>query len=106
MKGPKQILTNGKIYLQDTLFNGKSFWFILFLTLLAVLSIRASHSVDEKVLEISVLKNNLKELEAEYLESKSKLMQLGMESQVLERGKELGLQSSSEPPKKIVLDVD
>jgi hypothetical protein len=29
-----------------------------------------------------------------------------MESQVLERGKELGLQSSSEPPKKIVLDVD
>ena len=71
MKGPKQILTNGKIYLQDTLFNGKSFWFILFLTLLAVLSIRASHSVDEKVLEISVLKNNLKELEAEYLESKS-----------------------------------
>ncbi len=106
MKGPKQLLLTGKKYLQDKLFDGRSFWFVLFLTLLAVLSIRASHSVDEKVLQISVLKNDLKELEAEYLESKSKLMQLGMESQVLERGKELGLQSCEEPPTKMIVEVE
>ena len=99
-------MSNGRTYLQDNLFDSKNYWFILFLTLLAVLSIRASHSVDEKVLEISVLKNDLKELEAEYLESKSKLMKLGMESQVIERGEALGLTPSEEPPKKIILDVE
>ncbi|MCT4622645.1 MAG: FtsL-like putative cell division protein [Schleiferiaceae bacterium] len=106
MKSVKNIANSTKNYLQDRFFQGRSFWFVLFLTLLAVLSIRAGHSVDEKVLEISTLKNDLKELEAEYLESKSKLMQLGMESQVLEKGKSLGLQSCEEPPQKIVLKVE
>ncbi len=52
--------------------------FILFLTLLTVLAIRSGHSVDEKVHEISNQKKQLKELQAEYIESKSKLQQLGM----------------------------
>ena len=105
MTKPKELLLSGKTYLQDQLFHGKSFWFILFLTLLAVIAIRASHSVDEKVLKISVLENNLKELEAEYLESKSKLMQLGMESQVTEKGKDIGLIPSSEPTQASISEM-
>lgn len=80
--------------------------FILFLTLLTILSIRAGHSIDEKVHEISKKKKKLKELQAEYIESKSKLQQLGMESQVIEKANELGLIESKTPPSKIVVEVD
>ena len=80
--------------------------FILFLTLLAILSIRSGHSVDEKVHEISKKQKDLKELQAEYIESKSKLQQLGMESQVVEKANELGLVESETPPSKIVVELD
>ncbi len=103
MKSPKNIRTSIGNYLSENVFSGRSFGFVIFLTFLAVLSIRAGHSVDEKVLEIARLEDQLQELEAEYLESKSDLMLLGMESQVLEKGEELGLVASKEPPVKIVL---
>ena len=103
MKSPKNIRNSVGNYLRDNVFSGRSFGFVIFLTGLAVLSIRAGHSVDEKVLEISILEDNLKELEAEYLESKSNLMLLGMESQILEKGEAMGLQACDEPPIKIIL---
>lgn len=80
--------------------------FIVFLTFLLVLSIRSGHSVDEKVHEISKQKKTLKELQAEYIESKSKLMQLGMESHVVEKAEAHGLVESETPPQKIVVDVE
>ena len=80
--------------------------FILFLTLLTILSIRSGHSIDEKVHEISKQEKTLKELQAEYIESKTKLMQLGMESHVIKRAEVLGLVESENPPIKIITEIE
>jgi len=103
MKSPKNIRASIGNYISVNVFSGRSFGFVIFLTILAVFSIRAGHSVDEKVLEIARLEDKLKELEAEYLESKSDLMLLGLESQILDKGAKMGLQPSEKPPVKIVL---
>ena len=86
--------------------NTRQIPFALFLSLLAIIAIRSGHSVDEKVHEISRLESQLKELEAEYLESKSKLMQLGMESEVIRRGTQQGLIPSQEPPQKLIVEIE
>jgi hypothetical protein len=92
-------------YLKGVL-NSQQIPFILFLSVLAIFSIRSGHSVDEKVHEISKLESELKELEAEYLESKSMIMQLGMESEVIKQGLKQGLIQSEEPPIKLVSESD
>lgn len=77
--------------------------FIGFITFLGLVSIKCSHSADSKVMEISRLTNQMKELEAEHIETKSRLMQLGMEGKVIEEAAALGLKESKTPPQKIVL---
>ncbi len=81
----------------------KALPFALFLTGIAMIAIRCSHSADKKVVEINELRNEMKELEAEHRESQNKLMELGMESKVLEKAQKIGLEESKTPPKKIVI---
>lgn len=76
--------------------------FGVFLTGLALLSIKCSHSADLKAVQIGRLTQTMKELEAEHIETKSRLMQLEMESHVIKKAVEMGFQESTEPPKKII----
>jgi hypothetical protein len=75
--------------------------FILFLAFLAILSIRSSHSADKKVHEISRLRKELKNVSSDYIETRSRLMEASIESEVLERAAELGLKRQIQPPIRI-----
>ena len=77
--------------------------FVLFLGGLAAISIYSSHSADSKVYTMSKLRNEMKELNSDYIETRSKLMEVSSETKVLNRAKQLGLIRKENPPIKIVL---
>ncbi len=63
--------------------------------------IASSHSADRKVHEIAQLNNEVKELRSKFMDGRSKLMRLKMESSIQKKMAEKGLKSSEIPPKKI-----
>ena len=79
----------------------KNWKMILFISVLAIFMIASSHSADEKVYEIARLKNEVNELRSAFIDGRSKLMRLKMESVVVSKMKEKGLSPSVIPPKKI-----
>jgi cell division protein FtsL len=80
--------------------------FMGYLTALALIAIKCAHSADEKVMRINDLRSEMKELEAEFMETKGQLEELNMESKVIQRAEKLGLQEAQTPPKKIVIETD
>ncbi|MFD2726914.1 FtsL-like putative cell division protein [Hyunsoonleella rubra] len=81
----------------------KNWRIIIFISVLAVVMIASSHSADKKVYEIANLENEVKKMRSEFVEGRSKLMRLKMESAVVLKMKEKGLESSVIPPKKIII---
>jgi len=79
----------------------KNWRFIIFISVLAIIMIASSHSADKKVYDIARLKNEVKEMRSAFVDGRSKLMRLKMESHVNGVMKEKGLQPSVIPPKKI-----
>lgn len=79
----------------------KNWRMILFVSGLAIVMIASSHSADKKVYEIAKLKNEVNELRSIFIEGRSKLMRLKMESVVVVKMQKKGLSSSLIPPKKI-----
>lgn len=79
----------------------KNWRFIIFLSFLAVVMIASSHSADRKVHEIAQLNEEVKELRSEFVEGRTELMGLKMESYVRSKLSNRGLQPSDIPPKKI-----
>ena len=79
----------------------KNWRFILFISGLAIAMIASSHSADKKVYEIARLKNEVKEMRSAFVDARSKLMRLKMESQVITGMRYKGLAPSVIPPKKI-----
>ena len=75
--------------------------FILFISGLAIIMIASSHSADKKVYDIARLKNEVKEMRSAFVDGRSKLMRLKMESHVIAAMKDKGLMPSVIPPKKI-----
>ncbi|MEJ2112322.1 MAG: FtsL-like putative cell division protein [Flavobacteriaceae bacterium] len=92
-------ILKGKFLVSEDSF--KNWRAILFISTLAIIMIASSHSADKKVHEIARLDNEAKELKSAFLDSRSKLMKLKMESTVINKLKEKGLLSSVIPPKKI-----
>ena len=81
----------------------KNWRMILFISLLAVIMIASSHSADKKVHEIARLNNEVKELRSAFMDGRKKLMGLKMESSVIQKMAEKGLEPSVIPPKKIIV---
>ena len=79
----------------------KNWRLILFLSGLAIIMIASSHSADRKVHEIAKLGEEVKELRSAFVEGRSKLMKLKMESSVIKKLVGRGLSPSEIPPKKI-----
>lgn len=76
----------------------KSWPFILYLSLLALIMIASSHSADRKVHSIAKLRSQMKELNSEYIDTRSRLMIESMEYKVVQKAGELGLEKSDNPP--------
>ena len=79
----------------------KNWRFILFIVVLAIVMIANSHRFDEKVYKIADLTNEVKELRSEFVDRRSELMKLRMESTVSEKMEKRGIFSSQVPPQKI-----
>ena len=79
----------------------KNWKIILFISLLAVVMIASSHSTDKKVYEIDRLTDEVMELKSEFVDARSVVQQLRLESNVTEKVKDKGLLASTIPPKKI-----
>lgn len=92
-------ILKGKFLISDDSF--KNWRVILFISTLAIIMIASSHSADKKVHEIAQLNNEVKELRSAFVDGRSKLMRLKMESSVINKMKEKGISSSVIPPKKI-----
>jgi len=75
--------------------------FIVFLILVAILMIANSHNYEQKIYTISALESEVKELRAEFVDRRSELMELKMESTVSAKMEEREIFPSAVPPKKI-----
>jgi hypothetical protein len=79
----------------------KNWRFIIFFSVLAIVMIASSHSADKKVYEIARLKNEVSEMRSAFIDGRSRLMKLKMESNIMEVMAEKGITPSVIPPKKI-----
>ncbi len=94
-------ILRGKFLISDDSF--KNWRVILFISLLALVMIGSSHSADKKVHQIAYLTNQVKELRSALFDGRTELMQLKMESSIVEKMKIKGIMPSEIPPKKILV---
>jgi hypothetical protein len=99
MKKSINSILRGKFLISEDSF--KNWRLILFLSFLAIIMIASSHSADRKVHEIAKLNEEVKELRSAFVDGRSKLMRLKMESSVVKKLANRGLFPSEIPPKKI-----
>ncbi|MBD0825296.1 MULTISPECIES: FtsL-like putative cell division protein [Aestuariibaculum] len=92
-------ILKGTFLVSDDAF--KNWRFIIFVSVLAIVMIASSHSADKKVYEIARLKNEVNEMRSEFIDGRSRLMKLKMESAVINVMKDKGIAPSVIPPKKI-----
>jgi hypothetical protein len=81
----------------------KNWRFIVFLILLAIIMIANNNNVDQKVFKIIELTGQVKELRSEFVDRRSELMKLKMESTVTEKMAVKGILPASVPPVKVVI---
>jgi hypothetical protein len=99
MKGGVYSLLKAK-YLVDQ-GSMRNWRFIVFLIFIAILMIANTHSYEKKIFRISELENEVKELRSEFVDRRSELMELKMESTISKKMEVKGIVPSSVPPKKI-----
>ena len=79
----------------------KNWRFILFIVLLAIIMIANSHRFEQKIFRISDLTTEVKELRSEFVDRRSELMKLKMESTISKKMEERNIFPASVPPQKI-----
>lgn len=79
----------------------KNWRFIVFLIVLAIIMIANTQRFEKKVYQINELTNQVKELRSEFVDRRSELMKLKMESTVSEKMVEKQIFPSTVPPTKI-----
>lgn len=81
----------------------KNWRFILFLILLAIIMIGNTQRYEQKVFRINSLTAEVKELRSEFVDRRSELMQLKMESTISRKMEPKGIHPSNVPPQKITV---
>ncbi len=94
-------ILKGKLLLEDKA--NKNWRMIFFLFSLAIVMIFSSHRAEKKVHEIAKKSIESKELRAQFVEGRSQLMRLQMESSIQKKLKPMGVQKSKTPPTKITV---
>jgi hypothetical protein len=79
----------------------KNWRFIVFIIVLAIIMIANTQRYEQKVFEIAKLSNEVKELRSEFVDRRSELMKLKMESTISNKLKEKEIYPSTVPPVKI-----
>ncbi|MFM2230819.1 MAG: hypothetical protein RL607_2077 [Bacteroidota bacterium] len=84
----------------------KNWRFILFLILLAIIMIANTHRYEQKVFRIAELNNEVKELRSRFVDRRSQLMKLRMESTVSKKMEVRNIYPSQVPPQKITVEKE
>ncbi|MFD0976455.1 FtsL-like putative cell division protein [Salinimicrobium gaetbulicola] len=101
MKESLYDILKGKFLVSNDAFNN---WrFILFCTVLAIIMIGSSHSAERKVHEIAKMNDQVRELRSEFVDRRSNLMRLKMESTISRKMAGRGIKPSEVPPTKIII---
>lgn len=79
----------------------KNWLFLIFASFLATVMIASSHSADRKVHRLAALNEEVKELRSEFVDMRSDVQRLKLESTIRLTVAEDGLLPSETPPKKI-----
>jgi Bacteriodetes cell division protein (FtsL-like) len=82
----------------------KNWRFIVFLIFLAIIMIGNTQRFEQKVMRIIDLTNQVKELRSEFVNSRSELMKLKMESTITTEMEATGIAPAQVPPVKIKVD--
>lgn len=99
MKNNIYSLLKGRFLISEDSF--KNWRGILFISFLAWIMIASSHGADKKVHQIARMQNEVKEWRSAFVDGRSVLMRLKMESKLVVRMKERGIAPSVIPPQKI-----
>lgn len=99
MKGGIYSILKAKFLINDDA--AKNWQFIVFLIVLALLMIANSHNYEQKNYRITELDKEVKEYRSEFVDRRSELMKLKMESTISQKMEVKGIFPSSVPPKKI-----
>ena len=83
----------------------KNWRFIVFCTFLAIIMIASSHSAERKVHNIAKLNTEVRELRSEFVDKRSALMKLKMESTITNKMAARGVKPSETPPYKIKINI-
>jgi hypothetical protein len=84
----------------------KNWRFIVFILLLAIVMIANTQRFEQKVFKIAELTGQVKELRSEFVDRRSELMKLKMESTVSEKMIEKEIFPSTVPPIKIKVNKE
>ena len=76
---------------------------IVYLSILAIITINSGHSTDRKVYKVDSLKKEINILNNEFVSTRTLLMKIKMESRVTEILNQKGLVPSIYPPIKIIV---
>jgi len=79
----------------------KNWLFIIFASILATVMIASSHSADKKVHQVAALNEQIKELKNEFVDMRSDVQRLKLESTITENVMVDDLFPSEVPPRKI-----
>lgn len=79
----------------------KNWRLLLFIVALAMLMVANSHNYEKKSFQIVTLNKEVKELRSTFVDRRSELMKLKMESTVASKMESRGIVPSSTPPTKI-----
>ena len=79
----------------------KNWRFILFIVVLAIIMIANTHRFEQKIFRIADLTTEVKELRSEFVDRRSELMKLKMESTISKKMEERNIFPASVPPQKI-----
>lgn len=92
-------ILKGKLLLEDRA--NKNWRMLFFLFFFALIMIFSSHKAEKKVHEIALKNTQAQELRARFVEGRSQLMRLQMESSIQKKLEPFGIQKSKTPPIKL-----
>ena len=79
---------------------------IIYLSILAMIMIASGHATDRKIFKIAQLNEELKMLKSEFIEYRTDLMNLKMESKIIKELKPLGIGPAKRRSIKIIVGKD
>ena len=94
-------ILKGKFLIADDAM--KNWRMLLFLSFLAIVMIASSHNAESKVHQIAKMNNEVRELRTQFVDGRTELMQLKMESSVISKMYKIGINRPTVPPKKIIV---